>query len=1214
MLVKIRPYTLEEAKHVSKGIITETSKTSPYSVSAKNTFGDQASPSDMITKKRSCDIYSNSGIILLDMPVPNFFLCGKNLELLKKIMPPDYLTRYRHPKCSMDNITDCTVIYDKKAKQLVDVNKSDLPNIAYDYANYEIGGQVLKRIISEFDAEKELRKEILEVGKKLLAATHSHINRSTLIKENREMLFVENNPDGKFKVIEDYSISVENLPHELRNVLLTEECVNEFKRMLGRNIYDSISNQRMCKLLAIAQNERSKETFNNLVQEFLLVLPLGFRPDTEMGLNLISNAYNRVVKANNSLRSISHQKNQTLSNVINSYKELLKSVKYVTVDYNAITRKSSGEKNFRDIASTLSSKEGDIRSDMQSTVIDNSGRTVIIVDPNMSIDTIGVPYTMLREMLDGHYVASLQREMPAKDKLHKLEQFKSDINFKQTKKWIDAFVVNIPIVDGRQPTLFKFGIQGFKILPVDGSAIILAPLSVAAFNADFDGDQMHCNIPMTEEAVHEILENMMNVKNIYLSRDGSCHMYPRHEIIYGLWTASKAKPNGNVILRSEKLDAVTIEFIQKSIFDDAYPLEDTITIGEYNFSLGQLAVKTCVGVKYADYVIGTKELMKSNKLFTVKKNFKVSDEEEGIFVEDWCIKMLTKIHDSVDGETLFVKAINNYTKIGTAIATNYPPNVSIVNIPSFGREIEEFNREVIKFQHKYDIGIETEAGYRSQYSRVYNKLNSAIKKSLFDKTSSHYLGDENGYVEMARSKCRGNDSTIMQMFGMKGRVMKNSNEAFNAILPNSMSHGLSGLEHYVTAYGGRQGQMDKSIETSKPGYISRVMSISDDGIIINALDCGTTDGMLLTYERLRFYLAKPNLDESVIYASIKSLFEKIVVGRYLIEKTDSYVEARDVDSLFRTYIADIEPHSDLVTVKSGCKLRSPVTCRCQCCIKCYGIDLSTHNRVTMGKGIGFEAAQAIGQPGTQLTMKNFQGGGVVNEGNLTSSFELMQKYLNLTSLNSLVKSGKPIKTDVLSPVEADILETYLNRNLKQVYIKDSATGRLINNNKPIVMYEGIKLKTHVKAGENIQQELGDLDPADVLNCRGVEELIFYVILKLYTIFNREISVDIKHFETVAASMIFYSCKKSNNYFKAGLQYTGVEYMTHKGYNNEDYFVKTVIGVGGVPDASADCLRSILFEDLLDAVGKHILTSPVDECKDPWVRLSLGLMPNVGSTM
>ena len=222
--------------------------------------------------------------------------------------------------------------------------------------------------------------------------------------------------------------------------------MKNYESTLELNLYRKIYNRRITYLLSLYRDKSAMDSFRNLVQNFMIVMPVGFRPDTELGINLVSNAYNKVIKANNSLRSIRHQKNQTLSNVINSYKALVDAVRYVTVDYSAVKSKKNSENSYRDIVSSLKSKDGLIRSKMQSVTVDNSGRTVIIVDPNMSIDSIGVPYTMLRELLDVHYVATLPQTFSASEKIRKLEQFKSDINFERTKKWIDNYVKNIPIV------------------------------------------------------------------------------------------------------------------------------------------------------------------------------------------------------------------------------------------------------------------------------------------------------------------------------------------------------------------------------------------------------------------------------------------------------------------------------------------------------------------------------------------------------------------------------------------------------------------------------------------------------------------------------------------------------------------------------------------------------------------------------------------------
>lgn len=1242
MKVKIRPMQEKDfIKTAGAMFVTQPDNSSNASAVAMSIFGNPVNKPDPITKHKSVDIYYKTGVIKLAISYANYFLCGKNLALLNKMMPRRMFSD-RFDKICVATIMNCEYIYDLDEHDFINVNSGNNMTKQYDSSRYLIGGDCLKFFMERFNVEAEIELEILNIGVTCLGSAAKATMRNTKMecfdKEKIRVTTVET----PFHFIDKYYLKVEQEKRSNGSIYdpnFDDELVSAFTDTVNKNVISKITSHRLCYLLQM-RNKNYYENFLNLVQGYIAVLPLGYRLGTETEQSTITQAYNKLIQANIKLSNTLLQGSHDIQRVVNDYKELIKWIKYVTIDHKAVQNPVAG---YRSLVESIVGKQGTVRSKLQSVVVDNAGRSVIVADTYMSIDSVGVPYTMLREMCDVAYLKYLDRReelfnskgtnknthrMTPKDKLQKLEEFKSDANFNKMKEFIDKLCdvegvqqditykicreiyPRFMITFGRQPTLYRLGIQAFKAVPVEGNAIRVAPLCVLAFNADFDGDQMHLSLPVSIEAQNEVADLMSNIKNIYFPRDGSCHIYPRHEIIYGLWYASKQKPDGDVVINAPKLTDEVRQMIFDMVMYDQEPLNSAVVIGGYTWSLGQIAVKCCAGTRYADYIIGSKTMKKANKLYSNRSTPIINDEEDGICTDKWCKQLLTLIHDeSQGGERLFIETVNNYTQIGTCIATNYPMDINLMDLPDISKYVNEFESDVKDVQEAYDLGFETEASYKREYGKAYGRMKDKLERALFKPDGELYVGDDNGFLQMWKSGCRGSGSTMFQMFAMKGRMQKNSQENFNAIITSSMSTGLSGLAHMVTAYGGRQGQIDKSIETATPGYLYRTMLHSDCSFVITELDCGTTKGLLLNWEFLKMMIGEANAGNSIVFKKAESMFTDLVTDRYLVEKPDGVVERDSVsgkNGIFRAMVADYDVTTDTITVKPGVHLRSIITCSNPCCARCYGKDLGRHTNPKIRMAIGEEAAQSIGEPAAQLILKNFQKGGVASEGGLTSAFGLIQHYIKLQTIDK-AKAREPKSTDIVSPYTGEVKELYLDNMTKQVDIVD-ANGKPLNR-VSYYFYSGIPLKSYVHRGETLMIDIGDLELDNVRDVLGTDYMILYLTVKLWQIFIDQ-GVNVKHFEVLVASMIHYNCKVSFENFKAGLAYNLIEYWRDGGYKSPESFYITVYGVDRTPHVSNDALRGFFFERQTEAISQHVLRSDEDTLTDNYVRLSLGLPVDV----
>ena len=1234
MRVKIEPMSSKDYIDMSRGrFITNSGNAANASVCSANIFGDQTNKASKATKQKSADIYHLIGVMQLAMPVPNYFLCGKDLSLLNRILRPNNFDDSESSSIRVKSIMECLYIYDTDNDVFVDINKEINDHQYYDSDRYLIGAEVLQYFISKFDVEQEIRKEILYVLKPLVGAMITSLSLRKF-RDAFKDVFINTNGTG-IHVVDKYYFTFGGISKKADGVNFNEDesVIKTMQELLNTRIYPAITKSRLSYLLYL-RDDSSMSNLSNLIQKYMPVIPIGYRKGVDGEQSPITKAYNKLVSSNESFKSLLKQSNIGITKVLTAYKDLLRWVKYVVADSSMDAKGSDG---YKSLIETMTGKFGLIRAHMQGVTIDNSARTVIIVNTKMSIDTVGIPYRILREICDVYYIMYLnildeshtgKMKMTAKDKLDKLASFKSDSEMSKTKEFIDK-LCDVPtckkdkmyhiireicpifmIAIGRQPTLWKYGIQAFKVQPVDGMAIQLAPLCVVAFNADFDGDQMHTSIAVSLDAQMDLANKMANIRNIYLSRDGSCHIFPRHEIIYGLWLASKVKPIGNTIITAPKLTNKIKDSIFEMIDNGSFSLDSVINIRGKKWSLGQMAVKCCAGVKYADYAIGDMLLRKSNILSSNStSSVKNTDLEDGVCTDSWCKELLTFMYDEAsEGERLFIDTINNYTRIGIEVASNYPPDVNLMDMPDVSRYVEEFEERIKKVQYYYNIGLETEEGYSRRYSEEYNSMMKKLKNDLLkNRDSGVYLGDNNGYKLMSESGCRGSDSNIMQMFGIKGRMQRNSTETFNAIIKHSVGHGLTGLEHMICAYGGRQGQIDKSLETATPGAIYRTLLHTMCNCVITEYDCGTDNGILLNWSFLESIVGNGSLRDDLLYDKVKEVFYKLVESRYLVEKSDTEITKSDASAdvgIFEDLVAELVDNGrggHTIRKKAGVHLRSPITCKNPCCQKCYGTDLSKHKKPVIGHAIGMEAAQSISEPLAQLILKNFQKGGVDREGGLTSAFDLIQSYIELRHIDK-VGRGKPRFYDVVSPYTGDVEYIDVGGGIRHIFIK---SGDVRLNQEPYIMYNSIPIKSYVMRGEGIMLETGNFRLDELEEVLGIDYTIKYLSVKLWQIFNDQ-DVNIKHFEVLVSCMVFFNCLKSCGEFKAGAAYSLIEYLKNNGEVFKDNFKKVLYSVKSIPEMSNDMLRGLMFNQQVHVASTHILKNNEDSLSDVYVRASLGL--------
>ena len=1159
-MAKIRPLNAADKQNMS-GEVTQLFSTSKGidlgSVESKQLFGDTEHEGE----SENSAIYTQRGYIQLAIPVLNFFLAGVEARILKNIL-------------NNKNIEDIALgrifysIEEGKEYHIRDVGAQK--DFIYDSRKVLYGGTYIKYLIEQLDVEDELAK--IRYG--IVNAALSKIKSvKSMCKELGTFDYVS--VCGTITTNKSDIHIIDGYYFEPKIVMDTEELKSEIMEFVKGELL--VYNSRYTLLASLRE---SKSALLNEVMDYLVVLPIGYRRSIQSRHHDLSKVYDRIVRINRELRELLMQSNVSVAEIAPVYLELNIEIKKLMFE------KDRYNEQYKSLFDILKGKKGFIRDKMQGTRIDYSGRSVIIVDPDMPMDTIGIPRVIAEKLMELWIIRNFKTKSVNKSEIFDISN--TGLRRSLAEKALETVYVSI----GRQPTLFQLGMRGFKAKVVDGDAVVISPLITPAFNADFDGDQMHCEIPVSKAANREVKELMSVTNNLFLPRSGECHIAPRQELIHGLWKASSVAPSNKANIHVFKGEGGYAEILDK-VCKQEINVYDVVEIDGRKETAGKAAIRACLPAKWRNVRLGVIPVT----------------SEPGIVEKPVSEKFFKELNKEIalNDKQFFVEMINKLVKLGFAITNIFPPSIPVLNFPSVDDLIQEFDDSISQREKYYNMGLETEEAFTTFYDTEYSKLESKVKSRL-----ESALGSDNGYIEMSKSGARGNMSNIMQLFGMKGRVMKNSSEAFNAIIKHSLVEQLTGLEHMITAYGGRQGLIDKSIQTYEPGYISRKMSHTCSGFSITCNDCGTEDGLLFDYDFIKRFIdnAKLTGDDVADNEYVKNFMMQILVGRYVVGYDNEITDMNAASAVYDANVASISTEGKFVK-KGGLKLRSPITCKNPCCAKCYGRDLGTNRTAIAGLPVGFVASQSIGEPGTQLTMKNFQSGGIAGVVNLTSSFDVVDAYANLYKLRG--NASEPLTYDFVSPVEGDIETISRGDGTKKLQIYTMKDGKKVNKlRNDILLYEGIPLKKHVRKGESIQVIPGDMDVNELLAYSTMENAQRYLVTKLYDVFQKEVYVSSKHFEILVAGMIFNVCTRGNAYFKVGRYYTLQEYYSHDRTGCE--FIQTIRGIGDVPLYRNDLFSTMFMEEIRKGLSRSILVSGQDEMKLPITRYSFGLLLHAGSSV
>ena len=1138
-----------------------------YSIIGNNYYDDNYDALNRITSedavpKYSSEVYMSKrrrgtcATFRLCAPTFNFVLAGSGASLLWKILGVK--------KEEQQMILTMSHVWDKQMKRYIHID--DAP----ESGSYLYGAQIAKMLIDEFKFEPEIERC-------LYGALADGIRQSV---RPRDVFKINTNGNGEL-LAGDYYV-------EFDEAIL----INSLKRTVSRKeffprVREALLGNGDSRFTYLVNIPRDKSSLYGMLNDYIVVIPSEMRPPMGNAEHRLTKRYATVMKYNLNLSLLLNTATPKI--LRNAYFELEKSVEQLQYKLADTPGVSADD---RSILERIKGKQGQVRRCNLGKRQDYSGRAVVCVDPYLPLDTIRVPRHMIAKLYQAYAIPKIVKNIMANEyrRAHgqQTDSRYDNINLahldnartqREIVKLIEQehILDKVPVILGRQPTLHRQSTQAFWAIPTDGTAIEMNPLACPGYNMDFDGDQAYVLVPQTPEAVAEVTNLMLITQNLFISKDGSLTTMPRMDMLYGLYmcTRNAYKREGTSVMTFEDYESV-----RQAVMHNKVAVRNMITVEGQTMTAGDAAFLACfpTGMISPRGSGGPRELGEVTKK-TIGKYIEY-------ILEDPTLSIGKKTHstNTISG------VLNNLVELGFKAAKIYIPNLSMLQ-PSFQNTRDEdalnkFHKDVKDIEFYYDLGLETKERYTFLYEERLKKLTDHYEKNLVSK-----LEDDNGYKLLIDSGARGTNSNMSMSFGIKGRVSKNDVEAFDAIIESSYNTQLTPTEHFVDAFGSRQGMIDKSLKTGDTGYLSRQMWHTTQGINISCEDCGTSDGISVNKVFLRNFSNEE--DSAKMDKDAQELFAYTLEGRYLAE-TGEFITAERAKQL----AADPNVRS--------VKMRSPITCKKPCCAKCYGTDWAIHEETIPGTEQGIISAQSLGESLTQTTLNNFHKGGIVNLNNVTSVFDKLNSYMSMTSIAKKSAKGTYSGYDPCAWASGKVnVRMAKDVNYKVISIGDS--------NKSITVPKSLAVKDSVQQGEGISIAHGDYDIGELLKYAGVETAQTYLAFKLYSLFKSTVSIKMVHFEILVADMTRHMIIATDRSDLMVGQYCTTRELYRNNISGTVY-KSTLIGVDGVLTRSMEAFDGLIMERQCEGISRACALNLHDSFTKPINRMVFGATVLSGSNM
>ena len=873
--------------------------------------------------------------------------------------------------------------------------------------------------------------------------------------------------------------------------LLAEIDLEKLSKKLKKEL-EKASEQKKAKLIKRLDTVESFRLSGNkpewMIMSVIPVIPPDLRPMVQLdggrfATSDLNDLYRRVINRNNRLKRLLELGAPEI--IVRNEKRMLQESVDALIDNGRRGRPVTGAGNrpLKSLSDLLKGKQGRFRQNLLGKRVDYSGRSVIVVGPELKIYQCGLPKEMAVEL----FKPFVMKELVGRGLAHNIKNAKRMVERLRPEVWdiLEDVIKDHPVMLNRAPTLHRLGIQAFQPILVEGRAIKLHPLVCTAFNADFDGDQMAVHVPLSPEAQAEARYLMLSVNNLLKPQDGKPVTVPTQDMILGAYylTMQIDGEKGEGMYFSSKDEALMA--YQNGDVGLHAKVRVRMTKELENGEIKQKTINATVGrLIYNEGIpqdLGFVDRTDPEKEFDLEIDFPVIKKNLGQIVAK-CINAhgLSETAEVLD----YIKATGYKYSTKGAITVS----VADVAVPEAKKDIlEKAEEDVENILKQFKRGLITESERYDAVIKVWEKATSDVTEAMkanFDELNPIYM--------MAQSGARGNMNQLRQIAGMRGLMANTSGKAVEIPVKSCFREGLDALEYFISSHGARKGLTDTALRTADSGYLTRrLVDVSQD-VIIRIDDCGTHDGI--------------DVEEIKDGNQVLEKLEERLVGRFVIEDLYS-LDGKELLVDSNTMITDKIAKNIVDHGITKVRVRSILGCRAKhgVCSKCYGMGLATREKVNIGETVGIIAAQSIGEPGTQLTMRTFHTGGVAG-GDITQG---------LPRVEELFEARNPKGLAVISEIDGKVS---INNDKKRKEV--TVTGK--DDSKTYVISFGSKLRVkdgdEIKAADQITE--GSINPNDLLTIKGPEGVYNYIISEVQKVYrNQGVDINDKHIEVIARQML-----------------------------------------------------------------------------------------------
>ena len=858
---------------------------------------------------------------------------------------------------------------------------------------------------------------------------------------------------------------------------------------------------RIIKRLEVVESFR--ESGNRpewMIMTAIPVIPPDLRPMVQLdggrfATSDLNDLYRRIINRNNRLKRLLELGAPDI--IVRNEKRMLQEAVDALIDNGRRGRPVTGPGNraLKSLSDMLKGKSGRFRQNLLGKRVDYSGRSVIVVGPELKIYQCGLPKEMAIEL----FKPFVMKELVANGTSHNIKNAKKMVEKLQPEVWdvLEDVIKEHPVMLNRAPTLHRLGIQAFEPILVEGKAIKLHPLVCTAFNADFDGDQMAVHLPLSQEAQAECRFLLLSPNNLLKPSDGGPVAVPSQDMVLGIYYLTQERPGNpgegkffksvNEAILAYENKVITLQSRIKVRITKTMP-DGTEMTGIVESTLGRFLFNEILpqDLGFVDRSIPGNELLLEVDFLVGKKQLK---------------KILEKVINT-HGATKTAEVLDAIKATGYKYSTRAAMTVSISDMtvpPQKPEMIQNAQNIVDKITKNYKRGLITEEERYKEVVETWKKTDDELTKALLDGLDKY-----NNIFMMADSGARGSDKQIKQLAGMRGLMADTTGHTIELPIKSNFREGLEVLEYFMSAHGARKGMSDTALRTADSGYLTRRMVDVSQELIVRETDCCENRPEISGMYVRGFMDGKEE---------IENLQERIT-GRFACETITNkdgevLVKANHMITPRRAARIMSEGVSKTGGPIEEVKIRTILTCKCKVgvCAKCYGANMATGEAVQVGEAVGIIAAQSIGEPGTQLTMRTFHSGGVAG-GDITQGLPRVEELFEARK-----PKGLAIITEI--PGVAVINDT---KKKREIIVTNPENG----DSKTYLIPYGSRIKIAdgqvLEAGDELTE--GSVNPHDILRIKGVRAVQDYMIREVQRVYRLQgVEISDKHIEVLVRQML-----------------------------------------------------------------------------------------------